>query len=216
MQTLPISFILKSKTIFILSSIAAVMVLCGSSKHDATIEARLQHNIDRCHQDLRARFPIWRGCATNILSALSSANAVTLNTPRVASAAMGRDQDSEFRLYLYWLENTPSVDGAELRLNKTNSTVIITISVSDAERNMKDSEISVVFAASWIWSNTNSIRKKLENIDDVSNLKVRLLRSGKPETDWCPVAFYRLDHWMGSKEVAEEKKGRADGITPPK
>lgn len=198
---------MRTRAIAGLSCALVVIVLCGCQSHNAAVEARLQHNIDRCHQDFRARFPIWRRCATNILSVLSSANAVTLKTPQFASAAIGRDQDGEYRLYVYWLEDAPSVDGVELSLAKTNSTAILAVSASDTERNIKDSKVSVVFVASWIWPSTNSICKKLDQINDVSSIKVRLLKAGTPVTDWCPVSFYRLDHWMASKEVTEVTTG---------
>jgi len=122
---------------------------------------------------------------------------------------MGRDRDSEYRLYVYWLEDAPSVDGVELSLAKTNSTTILAVSTSDTERNIKDSEVSVVFVASWIWPSTNSIWNKLEKISDVSDIKIRLLKEGSPITGWSPVSFYRLDHWMGSKDVVEVKSGAA-------
>jgi hypothetical protein len=56
---------------------------------------------------------------------------------------MGRDGDGEYRIYVYWLEDKPTINGVELYLGKTNSTVIIPVSASDEERNIKDSEVSV-------------------------------------------------------------------------
>jgi hypothetical protein len=179
------------------------MVLCGCSAHKAAVEAKRQHGIERAYQDFNSKSPIFRRTATNNLSMLSSANADTLKTPRCSSAAMGRDQDGEYRLYMFWLDEKPTVDGLELRLDKTNATVTIAVSHSDTEDNIKASEVSVVMVASWIWSSTNNIANKLDKISDVSNIKVRLLREGAAVTDWCPVSFYQLDHWMGSKQVTE-------------
>lgn len=184
------------------------MVLCACSKHNAAVETRRQHAIERAHQDLNSRSLIFRQCGTNILSTLLSANAVKLKTPAFASAAMGRDQDGEYRFYVFWLEDTPTVDGVELRLEKTNSTVIIAMPASEKEENVKASKVSVVNVANWRWSTTNNIWKKLEEISDVSDLKVRLLKTGTGVTEWHPVSFYRLDHWMGSKEVTEMTKGK--------
>lgn len=200
---------MRTKTIYVLSWVVTVMMLCGPQSHGADVEARLQHNIDRCHQDFRSRSLIWRQFATNILSTVLSANEVTLKTPQFASAAMGRDDDGEYRLHIYWIEDMPSIDSVELLLAKTNATAILTVLTSDAERNVKDSKVSVVYMAHWIWSSTNGIWNQLEKIDDVSNLKVRLLKGGHPVTEWCPVSFYRLDHWMGSKEVIEVKTGKS-------
>jgi hypothetical protein len=191
----------------------AVIILCGCSGHETAVEAKRHYAINHVQQAyLNARSPIFRRWGTNILTALSSANVVTLKTPRCASAAMGRDQDGECRLYVFWLEETPSADGVELRLDKTTATTTIAVSPSDTEENVKASKVSVVNVASWIWFNTNSISSKLEKISDVSNLKVRLLRAGAAITDWCPVSFYRLDHWMGTKEVTEVTTGDSAGI----
>ncbi len=198
---------MRNQTFFVLSCTIAVIALCGCPLQNAALKARVDHNIDRCHQDFRAKFPIWRQCATNILLALSSANATTFEKPQFASAALGRDKSGEYRLYAYWIEDTPTVDSVELCLEKTNTLGIIPVSASDTERNLKDREVSVVFVASWIWLSKDSMWSKLESIDDVSKLQLRFLRASKPETEWHPVAFYRLDHWMGSKEVEEVTAG---------
>lgn len=204
---------MRIQSISVLSCTLAFMVLCGCSMHKSAVEAKRQYAIEHMRQTyLKSSGPIFRRFGTDIFSALSSANAVTLKTPRCASAAMGRDQDSEYRLYVFWLEDRPTVDGIELRLDKTNPTAIIGVSTSDTEENLKANKVSVVMVASWIWSSTNSICKKLEKISDVSDIKVRLLRAGTPITEWCPVSFYRLDHWMGSKEVTEVTTGPSAGI----
>jgi hypothetical protein len=194
---------MKSSSI-ILSCAIMVVVLCGCSMHKDDIEARRQFAIDREKQvDINARSPILRKWGTNTLSVLLSTNTLTLKTPQFASATMGRDQNGEYRLWVFWLEDKPSVDGIELRLAKTNSTVIIPISISDREENIKSSKVTIVMVARWIWHNTDGVWSKLEKISDVSDIKVRLLKAGNPVTKWCPVSFYRLDHWMGSKEVTE-------------
>ena len=190
-----------------LNCVIVILMLCGCQSQGDTVTARIQHNVDRCNQDFRSKSPIWRQFATNILSAVTSANELTLKAPRFASAAIGRDDDGEYRLHVYWLEDVPSVDGVELLLSKTNSTGSIAVSSSNTERNLKDSKVSVVFTADWIWSSTNAIWNQLEKINDVSNLKIRLLKTNNPVTEWCPLSFYRLDHWMGSKQVIQITNG---------
>ena len=105
------------------------------------------------------------------------------------------------------------MDAVELSLDKTAPTMTIAVSPSDADENAKASNVSVVNVASWVWSSTNNIANKIKEISDVSNLKVRLLRRGAVVTDWRPVTFYRLDRWMGSKEIAEVTAGPAAGVT---
>lgn len=191
----------------------AFVVLCGCARHKADVETRRQFAIEReQHVYVNSRSPMFRRWGTNILSALSSANVATLNTPCFASATMGKDQDGEYRIWVFWLEDKPSADGFELRMAKTNSTVIIPISTSDREENIKSSKVTVVMVARGIWHNTDGIWNKLETISDVSNLKIRLLKAGAPVTEWCPVSFYRLDHWMGSKEVTEMTTGNTADI----
>jgi hypothetical protein len=203
---------MRTHSICFLSCTLAFVVLCGCSTHKAAVETRRQFAIDRAHQDFRSRSPIFRQFGTNNLSALSSANATTLKTPRLASATIGKDQDGEYRLYVFWLEDKPSVDGLELYLAKTNLTAIIPISSADREENVKSSKVTVVMVARGIWHNTDGIWNKLEKISDVSDLKVRLLKAGVPATEWCPVSFYELDHWMGSKKVTEVTSGSSAGI----
>jgi hypothetical protein len=175
--------------------------------NNTSFEAKRQFSIDRARQDFRSRGVIFRQFGTNIFSALLSVDATSLKTPQFASATMGRDQDGEYRLYLFWLENAPSVDGIEIRLDKINSSVIVVESAYDKAENLKASKGSLIMAASWVWSYTNSVWDKLDMINDVSDLKVRLLTKGNPVTQWYPISFYRLDHWMGSKEVMEVRAG---------
>jgi hypothetical protein len=182
--------------------------LCGCTSHDSDVEARRNFSVKHVQQAfVNARSPMFCRWGTNILSVLSSVNALAIKGPLFASATMGRAQDGEYRIWVFWLEDRPSVDGFELLLAKTNSTVIIPISTSDREENMKSSKVAVVMVARDIWHNTDDIWNKLESIKDVSVIKVRLLREGAPVSEWCPVSFYRVDHWMGSKEVMEVTAG---------
>jgi hypothetical protein len=185
----------------------AFMALCGCQSHQARIEARRSFAIDRQHQDFNSRSLIFRECATNILSALLSTNALTLKTPQFASATMGRDEDGEYRLWVCWLEDRPSVDGIEMCFAETNTTAIIPVQISDREENLKSSEVTVVMVARWIWHRTDGIWDKLETIRDVANIKIRLFKGNTPVTEWHPVSFYRLDHWMGSKSVLKVTNG---------
>ena len=190
----------------------AICCLLGCSSHEARLEMKRQFAIDRARQDFNSRSVVFRRIATNDFVALSSANVVTLKTPQVASAAMGKDEEGEYRLWVFWLENKPSIDNIELSWSKTNSSVIIPVAESDSKENVKTSDVSVVMVGRWVWSNTNNIWSKLEKIDDVSEIKIRLLKGSETKTAWHPVSFYRLDHWMGSKQVMEMTNGNTASI----
>jgi hypothetical protein len=180
--------------------------------HDAAVEAKVQFATKHVQLAyLNGRSPIFSRWGTNILMVLASVSPDALKEPQFASATMGRDQNGEYRLFLFWLEDKPSVDGLELCLSKTNATATVPMAADDISENRKSSEVSVVMRASWIWSSSNSICAKLEDIKDVSSIKLRLLRSGSPVSGWCPVSFYRLDHWMGSKVVTEVTTGDTKG-----
>ncbi len=206
---------MRIQSIYISIGLALVALLCGCSTYKNSIEAKRQFAINRQqHVFIHSKSPIFRQWGTNILSMLSSADTDTLKHPHFASATIGRDRDNEYRLYVFWLENKPSIDGVELRLSKTNS-VMLDVPASDAKENEKTSKVSVVMVASWIWSGTNNIADKLDKVNDVSDIKVRLLKNGSPKTDWCAVSFYRLDHWMGSKEITEVTTGPSVGSKTP-
>src|SRR5580698_81235 len=91
------------------------VVTYGCSTSQPTIEARRQFAVNRIyHVYINARSPIFRQVGTNTLAVLSSATEATLKKPQFASAAMGRDENGEYRLYVFWLEGKPSVDGVEV------------------------------------------------------------------------------------------------------
>ena len=118
-------------------------------------------------------------------------------------AAMGRDLNGEYRLFVYWLENSVTVTGVELYLGKTNSTLVIPISAHEREQNMKARHLSVVRAVSWKWEVSEGVWHNLDQITHVSDIRIRLLRSNKAISDWHPPVFYKLDRWMGSKQITE-------------
>lgn len=68
-------------------------------------------------------------------------------------------------------------------------------------------DLFTIFVASWMWTSTNDMWDALEKISDVSAIKVRLFKSVRPVTGWCPVCFFRLDHWMGSQKVVQITSG---------
>jgi hypothetical protein len=184
---------------------------CGCSTHRASVEGRRQFAVDRVeHAYIHARSPIFREWGTNLLSALSSANKATLEEPRLASATMGRDDGGEYRLYVFWLEGAPSMDSAEIGWGKTNS-INLAVSAYHIADNKRASKVTLIMVASWIWSNTNGVTESFDQIQDVSSIKVRLLRKKIPSTGWSRVSFYRLDHWMGSKKITKVDGGSASG-----
>jgi hypothetical protein len=203
---------MQKKLLFCLIHISAAIALCGCVSHDANIKKRSQFAVNREEEVyVHSRSLVFRQWGTNILSAISSANG-KFESPTIASATMGKDEDGEYRLFVFWLEDKPSIDGIELYLSKANQHEFVPIDSSDIKENKKTSEVTIVMVASWVWTNTNSIWSNFEKNDDVSELKIRLLKKNKIKTDWHPVSFYRLDHWMGSKQVIEMTNGNPASI----
>lgn len=196
---------------FVLACICISAMGCGCSMHRASLEERRQFAIDRVeHAYIHARSPVFREWGTNLLSALSSTSKATLRSPQIASATMGRDEDGEYRLYVFWLEGAPSVDSAEIGWGETNSVSLAVPSYYIAD-NKQASKVSLIMVASWIWSDPNGITKSFEQIHDVSSIRIRLLREKIPSTGWTGVSFYRLDHWMGTKKIVKVNAGSASG-----
>jgi hypothetical protein len=201
---------MRVQTVCIISCAATIVLLCGCSSRSGSIAHKRQFATNRIqHEYINARSPIYREWGTNILSALATTNNVALETPQFASAAMGRDQDGEYKFFVFWLEDRPTVDCIELQLDKAGSTANIPISESDIEENLKASKVSVVMVASWTWPapNSSAIWSKFEKIGNVSDLKIRLLSAGTPVTGWNPVSFYQLDRWMGTTEAIKKLTG---------
>ena len=135
---------------------------------------------------------------------MNASNVKTLGQPEIASAwicsVLNRtnlNKIDHFDLFVFWIENRPSVSRLEFSLPGLVSNIELPISDADAKDNKTVAEQSVVFTARNQWMKESEIGNILDNTDGKS-LKVRLLRDEKPVTDWYPVSFFRLDHWVAN------------------
>jgi hypothetical protein len=139
----------------------------------------------------------------DILATLKASNSQTLKQPEIASAYLdglatynNLNQLDHFDLFVFWVEDRPSVDEVEFSFPSLNSNIEIELPISDADAkdNLMAAKQSVIFTARNQWKKGTEIGNMLDNLTDGKNLKVRLLRDKKAVTEWYPVSFIKLEH----------------------
>jgi hypothetical protein len=97
---------------------------------------------------------------------------------------------------VFWIENHPSVNSVEFRFSNQSSPAIIPIPEAELRQIQSEAKDTIAFGCELDWGNTSELWKNLEQISSAKDLKVRLLHANKPMTDWGPVDFYKVDHWV--------------------
>ncbi|HEY5041747.1 MAG TPA: hypothetical protein VIK53_07060 [Verrucomicrobiae bacterium] len=137
--------------------------------------------------------PIPKKYHPDILSKLKSAGFDDLLGPELASAALVVTTNPYDDFIVFWLEQSPSVDTVELKLDEQGNLLSLPISEFDIKQNKNDNSRGVVFGAQYEWDKGTEIWKRMNQIADTNNVQMRLLTSGKPETPWFKVDLYNLD-----------------------
>ena len=132
----------------------------------------------------------------DILSALALVNVTAIDNPKLASAVLTKGKNGNYGLVVFWIENHPSVNGVEFQFNNQSSPVIIPIPEVELKQNQSAAKDTIVFGGELQWEDASEIWKSLDQISSAKDMQVRLLRDKVPVTDWFPVDFYKVDHWI--------------------
>jgi hypothetical protein len=132
----------------------------------------------------------------DILFALASTDTKTINSPKVSSAILVSRKNGAYGLFVFWIENDPSVDGVGLRLSNQSSSVIIPIPEQELKQIRAMAKDTIVFGSEYDWPTTSELSKSLDQITNAKDLKIRLVRAKAPLTDWFPVDLYKAGRWI--------------------
>ena len=155
-----------------------------------------------------------------VLDALKVSNTKTLQQPEIASACIvgianrtNLNHVDHYDLFVLWLEDQPSINQVEFSLPGLAANLRLPISDADANINQMVAKQSVVFTARNQWKDGTEIGNILDNLTDGKNLKVRLLMDKEAVTDWYPVSFIKLDHWV--VEIPNPHSGQSTVTNSP-
>lgn len=133
------------------------------------------------------------------MSALASINDKAVSDPVLTSAILAKGENGAYGIFVFWIEDYPSVDGIEFRLSEEGSGIVVPISDSKLKRMQADARDTIVFGMEYDWEETpetTSLLKSFEQIVSTKNLKVRLMRGNTPVTNWHPMSAYKVDRWL--------------------
>jgi len=140
-----------------------------------------------------------------ILDALKVSSSKTLEQPEIASAYVVGNANltdlnhvDHFDFYVLWIEDRPSVNQVEFSLPGSDTNIELPISDADAKDNQTLVDQGVIFTARNRWTKGSEIGDILDSLTDGKNLKVRLLRDKKAVTEWYPVSFIKMGHWIAN------------------
>jgi hypothetical protein len=179
-----------------------MMVLCiellsGCAAGDRAFEARrdfaVRFNKERMASSKSEVRTKWN---EDILSALSLVDSTNFNKPRLASAILTKGKNGAYGLFVYWIENSPSVDGIEFQVQQRGSPLVIPIPEIELKQLRAEAKDTIVFGSENDWRETTEAWKTLDQIASAKDLKVRLLHGKVPATDWFPTDFYKVDRWI--------------------
>jgi hypothetical protein len=161
-------------------------LLCGAGCQSRdSIEKRLQTSIEFEHRRPKDT-PAMKKASDQILAVLQSSTKSTLKTPAVGAAFMGLERN-KYRMFLFWVEENPTIDAVEL--NFAGITATNAISKYSMDSNKMEAEGHVVFLAIFNWEKDSELWSELAKVKKDNPLKIRLLRGNEPRTSLYPVEY---------------------------
>ena len=185
------------KHVILTIGILALFLLSSCSADDRSFETRRQFAIQSNKEHLAStKNEVRVKWEKEILSALASADAKSISSPKIASAILGNGKSGTYGLFVFWIENYPSVDSVELRLDSQSTPIIIHIPDVELKQMRVVAKDTIVFGSEYEWSELPEMSKTFEQITSPKGLEVRLLRAKAAATDWFPVDFYKSGKWI--------------------
>jgi hypothetical protein len=168
----------------------------GNRSFESRRQFAIQHNRERLASSKNEVPKKW---SEDNLSALASINDKAVSDPVLTSAILAKGENGAYGIFVFWIEDYPSVDGIEFRLSEEGSGIVVPISDSKLKRMQADARDTIVFGMEYDWEETpetTSLLKSFEQIVSTKNLKVRLMRGNTPVTNWHPMSAYKVDRWL--------------------
>jgi hypothetical protein len=150
-----------------------------------SIEQRLRTSIDFEHERPKDT-PAMRKASDQILAVLQSSTKSTLKTPTIGAAFMGLER-SKYRMFLFWVAESPTIDAVEL--NFAGLTATNAISKDSMDSNKMEAEGHVVYLAIFNWEKDSELWSELTKVNKDNPLKIRLFRENEPQTSLFPVEY---------------------------
>ena len=177
--------------------VLALALFIGCSASDRSLEARRSFAIQFNKQNLASTTnAIQSKWTKNILAALESLDIKAIKNPKLTSAILVGRKNGTYGLFLFWIENYPSVDGAELRFSSRSSPVILQTSDLEMKQIRAQARETIVFGSEYDWEEGSDVWRSLEQVVGPTGLEVRLLHAKSPATDWYPVELYKRGMWV--------------------
>lgn len=137
---------------------------------------------------------IRRKWSQDIINALESSKQRDLKKATIASASIIYRKNGTASLFVFWIEDTSSIDKIELTL-KNGSQSVYTIPLEQIRGNLKASAETVVFGAEIALTPRTSERAILA-ASEVSNAQVGLLNRNERVGETAPLSVFVDDAWV--------------------
>ncbi len=132
----------------------------------------------------------------DVLLALDSTDVKNVTNPKLASAIFAKGENGSYGLFVFWIQNVPTIDAVELQFDDKTDSIVIPIPELELKQNQSTAKQTIVFDCELQWESTSALWKNLELLNDSKKIKIRLISSNKPVTDWFSVDFYKENHWI--------------------
>lgn len=179
---------MKMKTEVVVGFLSLVFVsfLIGcSSSFCARRDWAIQDNEDSFGRFGGVRQYLYQGAQR----ALSTVTPKSLAKPQIATALMIRSTDGDYSIAVSWIENYPSMDGVEVRIDGQDTVWFVSMPQRDIERNRRVAQKTILFGFCERVMFGADVSRNLEQSKNEKGLMVRLLHEKVAATEWFPVRW---------------------------
>jgi len=175
--------------------LALLLVACSAGR--PSVESRRKASVEVLEKHYASSTnPVLAKFAKDVLGSLQSPDHGSLEQPSIAFAVLVRDKDGSCRLHLTWIEENPSIDAIEVNYSDTTPSFVSTLSEEERSSHRADAKAMVHFSTGQQWSKDTQTAAAIARMANSHQLRVRLLRSSKPITNWFSIAVYSAEGWL--------------------
>ena len=162
--------------------------LASEKSFEAKREFAIKFNRERLAS---TKNEVQRKWITDILSSLTETNYNSISRPIIASAILAKGKNGNYGLFVFWIEDYPSVDAVEFRFSSRVPPETIPIPEVILKQNLAAGKDTVVFGSEFQWKATSELWNILDSMTSAKDLEIRLMQAKAPVSRWFPVTVYK-------------------------
>jgi len=184
------------------------LIVC-SCRDENALEMKRQLAIEQVSQTyLRSTNPVPKQWGLDIITALEALDVKALKVPMLVSAVITGGMNNEYNLYVFWIEDKPSITGIELSYGVDSETKVVPLSDDDLRESRRAGDTTILLGASYQWEHGAEMNNFLSKGVESGKLNVRVMRKQIPASNWLPVKAKNCKNSRQAEGVAHRQRGQ--------